>query len=697
MPAPSNTVPAFQAAPGTVAFFIRALDGGGAQRDMILLANALAAQGREVEILTLVAEGALRPLIEPGVAIVEVPGRKIRWALPGLRRELAARRPFAVVSAEAASNLLAVLAVRSLPRRLRPRAILREVSSATVSQRMDPFLQSRMAYAALRVAYRWADAVVTLTEGALEDLHRNFRVPRAKLVHMASNAVIPDGVAAMEEAERVPGLVVSVGRLSPEKDQETLLRAFAALPRDAGARLEIYGSGPSLPALQGLIRDLGLAGRVTLCGFVLDPFPAFRRASLFVSSSRFEGFGNVIVEALSCGTPVVATDCPYGPSEILEKGRFGTLVPVGDAAALAGAIAQALATAPDRAALRARAARHTVGQAAAALASIIDSVGSLPGSLPGGDGRTASGGPRQEPAGAVAPESGRLRCREIGEADLDAVVALLRRGFPDRPEIYWRRGLARHAARAPSANHPRYGFALTAGDDVVGVLLTLHTRADYAEMDAVRCNVSSWYVDERYRGYAAVLDKVAQRDPTVTYINVTPAPHTFDLQEARGAVRYCRGQVLGLPALAPPRKGVSLRDVRAGDPLDDLSTAERRLVADHLTYGCLCFVWSEDGVASPVILQRRSVLLGPRRARVRLPAAQVIYGGTSSAFGRMAGALGRLLLWRHALPWIIVDAVGPLPGLPGRYLPGRGVKFSRGPRPGPVGDLAYTELVLFGL
>ena len=109
-------------------------------------------------------------------------------------------------------------------------------------------------------------------------------------------------------------------------------------------------------------------------GFVLDPFPVFRRAALAVSSSRYEGFGNVIVEALSCGTPVVSTDCPYGPAEILEGGRFGRLVPSGDPAAMAIAIAESLASEPDRATLRARAGIHTVGRAANVLEGIIDAL-----------------------------------------------------------------------------------------------------------------------------------------------------------------------------------------------------------------------------------------------------------------------------------------------------------------------------------
>jgi glycosyltransferase involved in cell wall biosynthesis len=359
-----------QASAPRIAFFIRALKGGGAQRDTILLANEIAARGTRVDLLTLVPEGALRPLVSPRVDIVAVGGGKLRAAVPGLRRALIARRPHALISAEAAPNLIALVAARLVPRDIRPRIVLREVASASVAARLDPYAQNRIAYRVLRFAYRLADVVVTLTEGARRDLAKNFGVPEDKLARMSANAVLDATALAAPETKRDRGLIVSVGRLSPEKDHASLIRAFARLDRTM--RLEIAGDGPMRGPLQSLIRELGLTGRVRLSGFVADPFPVFRRAALAVSCSRYEGFGNAIVEALACGTPVVATDCPYGPREILADGRYGMLVPVGDPDALARAIAQAMATRPDRAALRARAATHTVARAADALLGIID-------------------------------------------------------------------------------------------------------------------------------------------------------------------------------------------------------------------------------------------------------------------------------------------------------------------------------------
>jgi len=356
-----------------IAFFIRALQGGGAQRDTILLANEIAVRGHSVELLTLVPEGALRALISARVAIVPVGGGKLRSAVPSLRRALIVREPDVLISAEAAPNLVALLAARLLPKELRPRVLLREVGSPSIARRLDPYLQNRIAYRLLRFAYRFADAVVTLTEGAGRDLARNFGVPEQMIARMSANAVINSVATDAPEGAREPGLIVSVGRLSPEKDYATLIRAFAKAAQ-AGWRLEIAGEGPMRAPLEALIRQLRMQDRVTLTGFVTDPFPVFSRATLAVSSSQYEGFGNAIVEALACGTPVVATDCPYGPREILADGRYGTLVPLGDADALAKAITQAMTATPDRAALRARAAMHTVSRAADALLDIIDGV-----------------------------------------------------------------------------------------------------------------------------------------------------------------------------------------------------------------------------------------------------------------------------------------------------------------------------------
>ena len=140
---------------------------------------------------------------------------------------------------------------------------------------------------------------------------------------------------------KVP-VCLAAGRLCPQKDYPTLIRAFATLAETRPLRLLILGDGPDRADLESLIRQLGLADRVALPGFAENPFSAMARAGVFVLSSAWEGLPGVLIQAMACGTPVVATDCPSGPREVLVDGRYGPLVPVGDPEALAQAIGETL-------------------------------------------------------------------------------------------------------------------------------------------------------------------------------------------------------------------------------------------------------------------------------------------------------------------------------------------------------------------
>jgi glycosyltransferase involved in cell wall biosynthesis len=247
--------------------------------------------------------------------------------------------------------------------------LLREVASPAAARDLDPCWQERVAYGILRRCYRFADRVITLTEGARHDLVQNFAIPTAQVVAMRSNAVV-----TRESAERVmrwdgehgrePDLVVSVARLSPEKNHRLLLDAMRLSGHNCAWRLALVGDGPERAALETYARRHGLAERTMFVGFDPDPIAWMMRARLAVCSSVYEGLCNAIIEALSCGTPVVSTDCPYGPREILENGRYGTLVPVGDAAAMASAIQASLECPVDRPKIMARAANYTAERAA---------------------------------------------------------------------------------------------------------------------------------------------------------------------------------------------------------------------------------------------------------------------------------------------------------------------------------------------
>jgi glycosyltransferase involved in cell wall biosynthesis len=159
-----------------------------------------------------------------------------------------------------------------------------------------------------------------------------------------------------------PPVILGVGRLTVQKDFPTLIRAFARVRQKRNARLLILGEGELRSELNALVAELGLQADVALPGFVENPFVFMRHASLFVLSSAWEGFGNVLVEAMACGMPVVSTDCPSGPAEILQNGKWGRLVPVGDVQALSEALLATLeeSTHPD---VAARAAECSVDRA----------------------------------------------------------------------------------------------------------------------------------------------------------------------------------------------------------------------------------------------------------------------------------------------------------------------------------------------
>lgn len=366
-----------------IAVLIRAFAGGGAQRDTVLLCNALAAKGVAPTILTLHGEGPLRSLLDPAIRVVDLPGGKLRYAVPGLRRAIRTLAPGVVVASEAALNLCALIAVHTLPRLDRPKLVLREVSSPSVAQHSDPYLQNRIAYRLLRWCYRHADRIVALTDGDRRDLARIFSVPENIISLMRTNAVIPPAVEDRlsrwdGEIGRERDLIVCVGRLSPEKDHRTLLRAMTLMPPQRPWRLAIVGDGPQRGELEAFVRANGLAGRVAFTGYSADPFGWLMRARVAVLSSAHEGLPCVLMEALACGTPVVSTDCSYGPRDILQNGRYGMLTPVGDAPALAAAVEAAMDQIPDRRFLMARGLDYTAAKAADRFLEIIADVESPP-------------------------------------------------------------------------------------------------------------------------------------------------------------------------------------------------------------------------------------------------------------------------------------------------------------------------------
>ena len=286
----------------------------------------------------------------------------------------------------------------------------------------------------------------------------------------------------------------------------------------------------------------------------------------------------------------------------------------------------------------------------------------------------------------------KVRCREIGASDIEAVADLLTRGFFGRARGYWMQGLRRQASREVPPGYPRFGYMLDNGGTPVGVLLLLYTTRNDDGESPIYCNLSSWYVEPAFRNYAPMLTKIAQRHKEVTYFNISPATWTWPIIETQGFRAYCKGVFLSFPALSWAIAGTTIEIVSpdAGG-IADLSRRDAELLARHAAYGCLSLVCRNPKGAYPFILLPMRI----RRGWIAPPAMQLIYCRDISEYVACAGAIGRFLLGRGKVS-VILDANERVPGLVGIYTERRGRKYFKGPHQPRPADLTDTELVLYG-
>lgn len=353
----------------SVAFYLSNLDVGGAQRVVVNLANEFAARGADVDVVLVTEQGPLADELEPAVTLVELECERALTAIPSVVQYLRRRSPDAFVSSMTYLNVTAVFA-----------AAVAGVDAAVgvVEHNTRPAPRPTEPPVALaRLLYPRADFVVAVSDGVADDVADWAGVDR-EAVDVVYNPVVTDSLrdAAREPpahdwlVEDVP-VVFGTGRHVEQKDFETFLRAFAAVERRREVRCILAGEGPLTDEYVALCRELGVEDVVDTPGFVQNLYSYMRHADVFVLSSRWEGFGNVLVEAMACGTPVVSTDCPSGPAEILADGEYGALVDVGDHAAMADAIERALDDPPPAARLRDRAADFRVEAVAASYETLL--------------------------------------------------------------------------------------------------------------------------------------------------------------------------------------------------------------------------------------------------------------------------------------------------------------------------------------
>jgi hypothetical protein len=279
----------------------------------------------------------------------------------------------------------------------------------------------------------------------------------------------------------------------------------------------------------------------------------------------------------------------------------------------------------------------------------------------------------------------RIRCRQIGSADIDGVVNLLTSGFRTRSRGFWVRVFRRLSEHATAPGFPKYGYLLEAEGVPVGVVLLIFSSIAVNGDQQIRCSMSSWYVEPAYRVYGAVLVSHAMKHEPVTYFNITPLPHTLPILEAQRFTRYCDGRFVAIPALSPGSHCVAI--VKPGIGVSGgLPQVEIDLLLAHETYGSISIVCrSTDGLHPFVFL--------PLQKAGVLQYAYLAYCRDLEEFVRFAGPVGRFLVQR-GLPAVVVDANGPIHGLIGRYSGGF-PKYFKGPDKPSLGDLAYTERVMF--
>lgn len=338
-----------------IALFMPSLGGGGAERAMLNIASGLLDAGFHVDLLLASAVGPYRQQIPEEVRIIDFARGRVLTCLPDLIRYLRDNQPQLLLSTPFRANLLVLLAKRLA--RSKVRIFVREAATLSESLRRSSPWQTWKAVSLARIIYPWADGIVAVSAGVASDLQSLLKL-NSRQMKVINNPVVNQDLFRMSGdtldhpwfRPDAPPVILGVGRLAPQKDFVTLIKAFAHVRLLRDCRLMILGEGPERQALQILVDELGLHDVVSMPGFVPNPFPYMRMARLLVLSSRHEGLPNVLIQAMALGTPVVATDCPSGPAEILEQGKFGPLVAIGDTDALASAITSMLERMPNAAA-----------------------------------------------------------------------------------------------------------------------------------------------------------------------------------------------------------------------------------------------------------------------------------------------------------------------------------------------------------
>jgi glycosyltransferase involved in cell wall biosynthesis len=330
----------------SAAIYIHDLSPGGVERQCLVLARELQTRGVDIILVVHQMRGELLPLLPPGIPVVNLDSTRTLHDIWRLRRFLRDEQPDVFMANVDHNNIAAALAkaVSCTATKL----VICQHNPLTAGFHATVNWKHRVVPLFYRALASRIDHAVAVSRGIAGELV-DAGLPRAKVTTIF-NAVIGDD---FEDRANVPihhpwlakkdrPVFVTAGRLVEMKDHRTLLRAFAIHLGHRPSRLMVLGAGPMLGELQALATSLGISEHISFEGFVRNPLPYMRAADAFVLSSQSEGFGNVLVEAMGCGTPVISTDCPHGPADILGRGQYGILVPMRDPEALAPAFGRIL-------------------------------------------------------------------------------------------------------------------------------------------------------------------------------------------------------------------------------------------------------------------------------------------------------------------------------------------------------------------
>jgi glycosyltransferase involved in cell wall biosynthesis len=330
-----------------IALFLPDLRGGGAERVMLNIARALSERGVRVDIVLAERQGEYLDHVPASIRIVDLHSKRILQSTGPLAKYLRDEKPDALISALSHVNAIALVARQMA--RTNTRVIISLHNTMSVEAASETGWKQKIVPAVTRALASKADAVVAVSGGVADDYAHLIGIPRDRIDVIYNPVISPEMLAKSGEpvdhpwfAPGEPPVILGVGRLNPQKDFATLLKAFAKVRKQRPARLLILGQGEERAALESLAEELALGADVSLPGFAKNPFAYMSKAAVFALSSRFEGLPTVLIEALACGCPVVATDCPSGPSEILKGVPSGRLAPVGDPGKFAEALLDVL-------------------------------------------------------------------------------------------------------------------------------------------------------------------------------------------------------------------------------------------------------------------------------------------------------------------------------------------------------------------